>query len=418
MSDRPRVLVLGGGFGGLSAVRALRRAAVDVTLLDRRNHHLFQPLLYQVATAALNPSDIAQPIRGILRRQKNVTVLLGEATSVDTARRTVTTPDGDIAYDFLIVATGATHSYFGHEEWAERAKGLKTVEDALEIRRRVFLAYEAAERETGEARRRALLTYVIVGAGATGVEMAGALAEISRHALRDDFRRIDPRSARIVLVEGAERVLPGYPEDLSAKARVYLERLGVEVRTRTLVTAVDARGVELGEERLEAATVVWAAGVEASSLARSFGVPLHRSGRVPVQPDLKLAGRDDVFVIGDLMFLEQDGAALTGVAQVAMQSGRAAARNIARSIAGVPSQPFRYRDPGSFATIGRGSAVGILAGLKVSGFVAWLLWLLIHIAQLIGFRNRFAVLSNWAYSYFTWRRGAQLITGGPDATRR
>jgi NADH:ubiquinone reductase (H+-translocating) len=413
VSARPRVVIIGGGFGGLMAAKALRKADVDVTLLDRRNHHLFQPLLYQVATAALNPSDIAQPIRGILRRQRNVRVLLSEATVVNTAARHVTTTDGDVPYDYLIVATGATHSYFGNDAWAERAKGLKTIDDALEIRRRIFLAYEAAEKEEDGEKRRPLLTSVIVGGGPTGVEMAGALAEISRHSLRDDFRRIDPRTARVILVEGLDRVLPGYPPELSAKARKQLEHLGVEVWTGTRVTGIDEDGVSLGKERLHARTIVWAAGVQASPLAATLKVPLDRAGRVKVSPDLSIPGHPEVFVVGDLAAVLQDGTLLPGVAQVAIQAGRHTARHIARLASGStePAEPFRYKDPGSFATIGRGAAVGNIGRSHLSGFVAWAAWLLIHIAFLIGLRNRLAVLLNWAYSYVTWRRGAQLITG-------
>lgn len=405
-----QIVIVGGGFGGLAAARSLRRADVEVMLTDRRNHHLFQPLLYQVATAALNPSDIAQPIRGILRRQRNTTVLLGEVTSVDLAGKRVLTTDGAIPYDYLIVATGATHSYFGHDEWAERAKGLKTIEDALEIRRRVFLAYEAAEKEADGEKRRGLLTSVIVGAGPTGVEMAGALAEISRHALRDDFRRIDPRTARVILIEGLDRVLPSYPARLSAKARQQLERLGVEVWTATRVTAVDDEGVSLGRERIHARTVIWAAGVQASALARSLQVELDRAGRVKVNADLSVPGHQEVFVIGDLACLEQDGVPIPGVAQAAIQGGRHAARSVLRLVAGEATERFRYKDPGSFATIGRGAAVGLVGRTQLSGFIAWIAWLLIHIGFLIGLRNRLAVLLNWAFSYLTWRRGAQLIT--------
>ena len=408
----PHVLVVGGGFGGLWAARALRRAPVRITLLDRRNHHLFQPLLYQVATAALNPSDIAAPIRGILRHQKNVTVLLGEATAVDVQGKRVILPEGDIAYDYLILATGATHSYFGRDDWAAHAPGLKTIEDALEVRRRVFLAYEAAEREPNEEKRRAWMTFVIIGAGPTGVEMAGALSEIARHSLGDEFRRIDPQRARVVLVEGMDRVLPPYPEALSAQARRQLERLGVEVRTGARVSAIDAMGVQVGDERIAARTVVWAAGVQASPLAKSLGVPLDRAGRVKVEKDLAIPGRDDVFVVGDLAAFEQDGRLVPGVSPAAMQEGEHTARNIVRMVRGEAREPFHYWDKGSFATIGRGAAVGeILGRLRLSGFIAWAAWLAIHIFFLIGFRNRMFVMMHWAYSYLTYRRGARLITG-------
>ena len=404
-------MIVGGGFGGLYAARRLGRAPVRVTLVDRRNHHLFQPLLYQVATAGLNPSDIAAPIRSVLRRNRNTAVILAEATAVDLPGRRLVLADGELGYDFLVLATGATHSYFGHDDWAARAPGLKSIEDALEIRRRVFLAYEAAERETDATRRREWLSFVIVGAGPTGVEMAGALAEISRQALAHDFRHIDPRQARIVLVEGLERVLPGYPPDLSEKARRQLERLGVAIWTGTRVTGFDATGVRLGEERLGARTVVWAAGVQASPLAATLGVPLDRAGRVLVRPDLSLPGHDEVFVIGDLAALDQEGQLVPGVSPAAMQEARHAADNILRRLQGKPPRPFRYVDKGSFATIGRGAAVGQLrGGLKLWGFPAWLAWLGIHIFFLIGFRNRLLVMLNWTYSYLTFRRGARLIT--------
>jgi len=411
-SATPHVVIVGGGFGGLYAARRLGRAPVHITLVDRRNHHLFQPLLYQVATAGLNPADIAAPIRSVLSRQKNTAVILAEARSVDLEGRKLLLADGVLDYDFLVLATGATHSYFGHDEWAARAPGLKSIEDALEIRRRVFLAYEAAEREADAGRRQEWLTFLIIGAGPTGVEMAGALAEISRQALVHDFRRIDPRQARIILVEGLERVLPGYTPDLSEKARKQLERLGVAVWTGVRVTGFDATGVQLGGERLGARTVVWAAGVQASPLARSLGVPLDRAGRVLVRPDLTIPGHDQVFVIGDLAALEQDGKLVPGVSPAAMQEARHAADNIQRKLAGQPTTPFHYVDKGSFATIGRGAAVGDVFGrIKLSGFIAWLAWLAIHILFLIGFRNRFVVMFNWAYSYLTFRRGARLITG-------
>ena len=419
MNDRPRVVIVGAGFGGLYAARALGGAPVGVTLVDRRNHHLFQPLLYQVATAALNPADIAAPIRSILRGQRNMNVLLAEATAVDAPAKRVILADGELSYDALILATGATHSYFGREDWAGLAPGLKSIEDALEIRRRIFLAYEQAERETDLVRQREWMTFVIVGGGATGVEMAGALAEISRHALASEFDSIDPGQARIVLVEGLPRLLPAYSDGASARARVQVERLGVEVRTGTRVTDVDARGVRLGGERVPARTVVWAAGVQASSLASSLGVPLDRAGRVLVRSDLTIPGRDDVFVVGDLAALEQDGKPVPGVSPAAIQEGRHAAANVVRRLRGEPLRGFRYRDKGSFATIGRGAAVGELpGGLKLSGFVAWIAWLAIHIFFLIGFRNRVIVILQWAYSYLTFRRGARLITGAPPPPLR
>jgi NADH dehydrogenase len=407
----PRVVIIGGGFGGLYAARALRRAPVEITLLDRRNYHLFQPLLYQVATAALNPSDIAAPIRRVFRRQPNCRVILAEATAVDVARRCVVLADGTLPYDFLIVATGATHSYFGHDEYARLAPGLKSIEDALEMRRRVLLAFEAAERETDPATRQAWLTFVIVGGGPTGVELAGALAEIARHALLRDFRAFDPRAARVVLVEGQPRVLNAFPPELSTKAVQQLERLGVEVRTDTLVTAIDETGVTFKADRLEARTVLWAAGVAASPLARSLGVPLDRAGRVKVEADLTIPDHPEVFVIGDLASLEQDGQLVPGLAAAAVQEGPHAARNIVRAIGGQPLEPFRYVDKGILATIGRAAAVASFGRVKLSGLVAWLVWLFVHIFLLIGFRNRFLVMFSWAWTYFTYDRGARLITG-------
>ena len=404
------VVILGAGFGGLYAARALRRAPVRVTLIDRRNHHLFQPLLYQVATAALNPSDIAAPIRSILRGQKNTTVMLGEARSIDTRRKVVLLAHGEIPYDFLIVATGATHSYFGHDEWAEHAPGLKSIEDALKIRTRVLLAYETAELEPDPERRREWLTFVIVGAGPTGVELAGALAEISHHTLAHDFRNIDPTRARILLLEGLPRVLPSYPPVLSAKAEQQLVRLGVEVRTGARVTHIDEHGVALGDEQIAARTILWCAGVAAAPWVRSLGAPLDRAGRVLVRPDLTLPGRDEVFVIGDLAAVEQDGGWVPGVAPAAVQEGRHAAQNVVRSVRGEAHVSFRYGDKGSLATIGRAAAVAHLMGLNLSGLGAWLAWMAIHIFFLIGFRNRVVVMLTWAYSYLTFRRAARLIT--------
>lgn len=407
-------MIVGGGFGGLRAARALRRAPVEVVLLDRRNHHLFQPLLYQVATAALNPSDIAYPIRRIFRSQKNLKVFLAEVKGFDLERKRVLLEDGEQPYDFLIVASGARESYFGNDAWAKDAPGLKTIEDALEIRRRVLLAYEAAERFEDPARHAAWLTFVVVGAGPTGAELAGALAEISRHTLARDFRRIDPAEARVILVEGVDRVLPTFPPELSAKARCHLEKLGVEVRTGARVTAVDEHGVEVDGERIEARTVLWAAGVSASPLGRALGAPLDRAGRVRVRPDLTIPGHDDVFVIGDLAILEQDGRIVPGVAPAAMQEGHHAARNVENALAGRPLEPFHYVDKGLLATIGRGAAVADLGRLQLSGLIAWLAWLLIHIFYLIGFRNRLLVLVEWAWAYVSWDRGARLITGPPE----
>lgn len=411
---RPHVVIVGAGFGGLYAARALRRAPVDVTVIDRRNHHLFQPLLYQVATAALNPSDIAAPIRKILRRQKNTTVLLADTTQVDVERKKVGLTDGEIGYDYLILATGATDSYFGHEDWAPCAPGLKSIEDALEIRRRVLVAYEAAERTEDPERRSTWLQFVIVGAGPTGVELAGALAEISRRALARDFRNIDPTQARILLLEGLDRVLPTFPPQLSEKARRQLERLGVEVRVQKKVTGVDEEGVSLDDERIEAKTVLWTAGVAASPIAQSLGVPLDRAGRVQVMPDLTIPGRSDVFVIGDLAAFEQDGQLVPGVAPAAIQEARHAAGNITRAVKGKLYVPFRYRDKGMLAVIGRAAAVANLRHLKLSGFIAWLTWVIVHLYLLIGFRNRIIVMFEWAWAYFTYERGARLITGRID----
>jgi NADH:ubiquinone reductase (H+-translocating) len=414
---QPRVVIVGGGFGGLAAARGLARAPVRVTLVDRRNHHLFQPLLYQVATAALSPAEIAEPIRGILRRQQNLEVALGEVTTIDTGARRVELKDGaTLPYDLLVLATGATHSYFGREEWAPLAPGLKTVEDALEIRRRFFLAFEAAERTDDAAEREALMTFVVIGAGPTGVEMAGAMAEIARRSLRHDFRRIDPSHARIVLVEGADRVLPFYPERLSERTRRDLERLGVEVRTGTLVTDITPRAVTAGDEVVPTRTVIWAAGVRASALGAALGAETDPAGRVAVGEDLTVPGHPDIFVIGDLAVArDRAGAELPALAPVAKQQGEHVARMISGRLRGEPVPPFRYRDRGSMATIGRGKAVAQLRGLQITGLVAWLAWLFVHIAFLIGFRNRIVVLVQWAWSYLTWQRGARLITGDrPD----
>lgn len=405
----PHVVIVGGGFGGLYAARALRRAPVRVTLVDRRNHHLFQPLLYQVASAALDPSDIAYPIRAVFRRQRNVRVVLDRAQHIDLARRALELSQGELIYDYLIVATGATTSYFGHDGWADVAPALKTIEDALEIRRRVLLAFEAAERAPED--QASWLTFVVVGAGPTGVEMAGAFVDIARHTLAHDFREIDPRRARVLLLEGGERVLPSYPEDLSRKAQAQLERLGVEVRTSTIATAIDSKGVRAGDERIEARTVLWTAGVQASGLGRSLGVPLDRAGRVEVREDLTVPGHDNVFVVGDLAAAKTGGKSVPGVAPAAIQGGQHAARCIRRRLAGQGNVAFRYRDKGSLATIGRAAGVADFGRLRVSGFVAWALWLAVHIFFLVGFRNRVFVLLSWAWSYVTFQRGARLITG-------
>jgi NADH dehydrogenase len=407
----PRVVVVGGGFAGLGAARALAGHPVRVTLIDQKNHHLFQPLLYQVATALLNAADIAIPLRQAVRAP-NVEILLSAARTVDVARQVVVCSHGDVPYDRLILATGACDSYFGHTEWEAFAPGLKSVEDALEMRRRILLAYEMAERERDLARRRAWLTFVVVGGGPTGVELAGALAEISSVGLRREFRHIDPRDARILLLEGSPRLLAAWPDGLGRRARRDLERRGVEVRTGALVTGVDAEGITIGEARIPARTVLWGAGVRASSLGASLGQPRDRAGRVPVTPELTLPGRDDVYVVGDLAAATSEGRPVPGLAAAAIQEGRHAAHNVLRQVAGQAPLPFRYRDRGAFAVIGRGSAVGVaFKHLRLGGRLARLAWLGIHVAFLMGFRNRAAVLLGWAYSFFTRRRPMRLITG-------
>lgn len=406
--ERPSVLILGAGFGGLYAAKQLRHAAVRVTVVDRRNFHLFQPLLYQVATAALNPADIASPVRSILHDQKNATVILGDVTAIDAQRKVVKLTDGEVAYDYLIVATGATHSYFGHPEWERFAPGLKTIEDALEIRRRVLFAFESAERETDPETQRAWLTFVIVGGGPTGVELAGALSEIARQTMVRDFRRINPSSARVILVEGRDRVLPTYPPSLSGKAEKQLQRLGVEVMTGGIVNNIDEQSVSVGEHAIPARTVLWAAGVQASPIARTLHAPVDRAGRVEVNDDLSVPGHPEVLVIGDLAALKKP---VPGVAPAAIQEGIHAARNIERMIRGERARPFRYRDKGSLATIGRAAAVADIRGLELSGFIAWFAWLAVHIFFLIGFRNRILVILQWAWAYLTFQRGARLITG-------
>ncbi|HEY7033320.1 MAG TPA: NAD(P)/FAD-dependent oxidoreductase [Thermomicrobiales bacterium] len=407
----PHVVVIGGGFGGLNAARALARAPVRVTVVDRRNHHLFQPLLYQVATASLSPADIASPIRGILRKQDNASVLLAEVTAIDLARKEVVLDEERLAYDYLILAAGAGHSYFGHDDWEKLAPGLKSLEDALEIRRRILQAFEDAERVNDETQRDRLMTFVVVGGGPTGVELAGALGEISRYTLARDFEHIDPTWAKIYLLEAGPRILPTFPEKLARKAVTDLNRLGVRVRTGALVTRVDDEGVMLGQERIRACTVLWAAGVKASPLGSLLGVALDRAGRVPVEPDLTLPGHPEVYVVGDLAALAgTDGKPLPGVAQVAIQQGRSASANVLRTIRGESRQPFHYRDYGTMATIGRNRAIADIHGYKLWGFPAWVAWLFIHIMYLIGFRNRLVVLVQWAWAYFTFQRGARLIT--------
>jgi len=407
----PRVVIVGGGFGGLAAAKAFRGSSVQVTLIDRRNHHLFQPLLYQVASAALNPSDIAVPIRGILRKERNVSVLLGEVRGVDTQNKQVLLAGGTVPYDFLILAAGAAHSYFGHPEWARFAPGLKTIEDAIEIRKRILLAFESAEWEPDPARQKALLTFTVVGGGPTGVELAGAIAEISRHVLSRDFRRISPGMARILLVEAGPRILSSFSPESSRKALADLARLGVEVITGRALTALDENSATLGAERIETRTILWAAGIEGSPLAGSLGVPLDRGGRVPVRTDLGVEGLPGVYVIGDLASLNQGGEPLPALAPVAVQEGRHAAAMVLRACRDLPGLPFTYTSRGTLATIGRAAAVAEVAGLRFSGFLAWILWLLVHIVWLIGFRNRFLVMAEWAWTYFRYERGARLITG-------
>ncbi|MGZ3414091.1 MAG: NAD(P)/FAD-dependent oxidoreductase [Isosphaeraceae bacterium] len=406
------VVILGAGFGGLNAARALKRAPVRITVIDRANHHLFQPLLYQVATAALSPADISAPIRRILRRQNNVEVLLAEATAIDLPSRRVVLADGEVDYDFLIVATGATHTYFGHEDWELLAPGLKTLKDALQIRQRILIAFEIAEREPDKRLRHEWMTFVIVGAGPTGVELAGTLAEVARQTLARDFRHIDTAEARVVLVEAATKVLGTFEDTLSAKAQDQLKRLGVDVRLGLPVSEITALGVQVGSEWIGARTIIWAAGVAASPLARSLNVPLDRAGRVLVEPDLTVPGHDNVYVIGDLAHLEQEGKPVPGIAPAAMQEGRQAASNLLRSLGGQERLPFRYHDKGMLATIGRGAAVAHIGSIRASGYLAWLLWLFVHIFFLIGFRNRLLVMIQWAWSYITFDRGARLITEG------
>jgi NADH dehydrogenase len=406
-----KVVILGCGFGGLFAARALRHAPVDVTVVDRTNHHLFQPLLYQVATAGLAAPAIAEPIRRILGGQRNTSVLYGEARRIDVAARQVVLEDGEtIAYDHLILATGATDSYFGHDEWRSHAPGLKTLRDAFDIRRRVLLAFEHAERERDPARRPAWLTFVVIGAGPTGVEMAGMLAEIARHTLKGEYRRYDPRNARIVLVEAMDRVLPAYPPELSDHARLQLERLGVTVWLGRRVSGIDADGVQLGAERLEAKTVVWCAGITASPVGATLGVPLGQGGRVIVEPDLSLPGHPEIQVIGDLALLPEHQPPVPGVAPAAKQMGRHAARNILAALRGKPTRPFRYRDYGQLATIGRSKAVAMIGRFRFWGWLAWVTWLTAHIFFLIGFRNRLVVLIDWAWAYWTFERSARVVT--------
>jgi NADH dehydrogenase len=410
--SNPRVVIVGAGFGGLLAARTLAQYPVQITLIDRQNFHTFQPLLYQVATAGLSPGEIAAPIRWIMRSRRNVEVLMSEVQDFDLSRRVVKLPDGEIPYDYLLVASGASHAYFGHDEWEPFAPGLKTIQDALEIRRRILLAFELAERQANSEKEQVQLNFVVVGGGPTGVELAGTMAEIARKALSNEFRTIDPRKTRIVLLEGGPRVLPAYPEDLSRSAEEQLKRLGVEVHTSAMVTLVTPGAVHMGDTPLPAAVILWAAGVAASPLGKKLGGPVDRAGRVAVNPDLSLPGHPEVFVIGDLATLkDENGKMLPGVAPVAMQEGKATAHNIAAELRGEPRKNFHYFNKGNLATIGRAAAVAEFGKIHISGFLAWLAWLFVHVFFLIGFRNRIIVLVQWAWSYFTYERGARLITG-------
>ena len=415
--QRPKVVVVGAGFGGLEAAKSLSRVAVDVTVIDRQNHHCFQPLLYQVATAALSPADVAWPIRHILRKQENATVLMAEVRSIDTDGRVIYTDSISVPYDYLVLATGATHSYFGHDEWAEVAPGLKRIEDATRIRRRILIAFEQAEFATDAIERRRLLTFAIVGGGPTGVEMAGAISEVARQSLAKDFRHIDPTAARIVLIEAGPRIMPTLPENLSDYVRRTLGNKGVEVTTSTRVTACDARGVELEHGRLDAGTVIWAAGVVASPAARWLNAEHDRAGRVLVNPDLSVPGHPNVFVIGDTAAVA-DQPGIPGTAPPAKQMGAYVGRLIAARVAGrTPPPPFRYRHLGDLATIGRHAAVVKLGRLELTGFLGWLFWSLVHIYFLIGVRDRFIVAFTWLWDYLTFQRGARLITEVPPPGR-
>jgi NADH dehydrogenase len=418
-SAAPHVVIVGAGFGGLEAAKKLGKEAVRVTVIDRTNHHLFQPLLYEVATAALSPADIAAPIRGILNDFSNTEVILAEVKSVNVAAKTVDIGDREIAYDYLILATGARHSYFGHDEWERLAPGLKSLEDAVEIRRRLLLAFEYAEKITDEAAKAAAMTFVVIGGGPTGVEIAGAIAEISRYTLAKDFRHIDPASARVVLVEGEQRVLSSFPEDLSVSAMKQLKQLGVEVRTGVHAQNLTDAGLEIGDEFIPCRVKIWAAGNAASFVGKTMGVPVDKTGRVIVNDDLTIPGHSEVQVIGDLAnFVHQGAKPLPGVSPVAMQEGRHAARNILVMIEGRKPQRFRYWDKGSMATIGRNKAVADLSFIHLSGLPAWLVWLFVHIIFLVGFRNRIAVLMEWAWAYVTFNKGARLITRNFQAETR
>lgn len=408
----PHVVIIGGGFGGLAAAQRLARAAVRVTVIDRRNHHLFQPLLYQVATAGLAPADIAQPIRSILAGQPNAEVVLGEVVDIDRNEQVVQLENGHrVRFDYLVLAAGTTHSYFANPEWEQHAPGLKTVEDALEIRRRVLTAFERAEHTDDESERRANLTFVVVGGGPTGVEMAGAIAEIAFRTITDEFRNIDTSTAKVILLEGLDRVLSTYPESLSTKATDQLRALGVDVRTGVMVTSVDAHSVETDDGVIETRTVVWGAGNAASPLASMLGAPTDRAGRVEVGHDLSVPGSPQLFAIGDVAHAMSAGTVVPGVAQGAIQGGTHVAKMITADLAGRPRTSFRYRNKGELATIGRSSAVGVIGPARLSGWIAWMAWWSVHIVFLIDFRSRFSVLLNWSWNYLTFQRGSRLITG-------
>jgi NADH dehydrogenase len=413
---RPHVIIIGGGFGGLTAARALKHAPVRITLIDRRNHHTFQPLLYQVATAGLSPGDIASPIRWILRRQHNVRVVLAEAQAIDVANRRLVTDEGDLRYDYVVIATGATHAYFGHDEWAKAAPGLKSLDDALKIRREVLIAFERAECVASQEARRRLLTFVVVGGGPTGVEMAGSLAEIARHSLRSEFEAFDPGTARIILLEGGPTVLAAFPDELRTDAMQDLRRLGVEVRLRSVVTKIEPGIVYVGDEHIEAGTVIWAAGVGASPLGQTLGVPTDRAGRVIVERDFSIPGHPEVFVIGDLAaYMHQDGwQMLPGLAAVATQEGKYVGRTIAGDLRKLPRATFTYHNKGNLATIGRAAAVADFGWIRLSGWFAWFVWLFVHILLLTGYRNRIVVFTQWAWAFFTRQRAVRLITGVED----
>jgi NADH dehydrogenase len=411
--QRPRVVIIGGGFGGLSAAKALKSANADVVVIDRTNHHLFQPLLYQVATASLSPGDISAPIRHVLRKQQNTSVLLAEVTDIDVDKRVVhiDLPDREIAYDYLIVASGSHHAYFGHDEWEPMAPGLKTVEDATELRRRFLLAFERAEKATDEAEREAYMTFVIVGGGPTGTELSGAFPTIARKALRPDFRNIDTEKTRVILLEGGPRILPTFPEDLAEKARQSLVHLGVEVRTNSIVTRIEPDAVYIGDEKISTRTAFWAAGNAASPLGKKLGAPVDKVGRVLVNPDLSIPGHQEVFVVGDLAFkMRENGRQVPGVCPAANQEGTWAAKNVRRLMGHLPTKPFHYFNKGDLAVIGRSHAIADFGRVRFSGRIAWLLWLFVHIMYLVGFRNRISVFIEWAYSFITYQRGVRLIT--------